>query len=82
LRAGGEARRWQEGRCIVFDDHFEHEAWNFATGPRIVLIVDMWHPDLSDEEVAVLTGLHSYAAATGAELQRYWSSNDRAQMSS
>ena len=38
LRAGGETRRWVEGECLVFDDRFEHEAWNRGDGDRLVLI--------------------------------------------
>src|SRR5581483_3620799 len=47
IRVGGETRSWEEGRCLVFDDYFEHEAWNHADEDRIVLIVDLWHPGLS-----------------------------------
>ena len=36
---------------MVFDDSFYHEAMNASDKPRVVLIVDVWHPDLSDEEV-------------------------------
>jgi beta-hydroxylase len=39
LRAGDETRRWQPGRCLVFDDTFEHEAWNHGAADRVVLIV-------------------------------------------
>ena len=39
LRSGGETRRWQPGRCLVFDDTIEHEAWNHGGGERVVLIV-------------------------------------------
>jgi len=36
----------------VFDDSHEHEAGNDDTQmPRAVLIVDFWHPDLTDAEV-------------------------------
>ncbi|MEJ0071849.1 MAG: aspartyl/asparaginyl beta-hydroxylase domain-containing protein [Pseudomonadota bacterium] len=31
----------------MFDDHLEHESWNFTAEPRIVLIIDLWHPDLT-----------------------------------
>lgn len=31
--------RWQEGKCVVFDDTHEHEAWNRAQGDRVVLLV-------------------------------------------
>jgi aspartate beta-hydroxylase len=34
----------------VFDDSFEHEAWNKGARERIVLIVDIWHPDLTPRE--------------------------------
>ncbi|HEX6810098.1 MAG TPA: aspartyl/asparaginyl beta-hydroxylase domain-containing protein [Planctomycetota bacterium] len=39
LRAGGEIRRWQAGRCVIFDDTFEHDAWNRGASDRVVLIV-------------------------------------------
>jgi len=45
----------------VFDDSFEHEAWNLSDRRRTVLIVDVWHPDLSDDEVLLLDGLQRYA---------------------
>ena len=40
---GGEARRWREGEVLLFDDSFEHSAWNDTDLPRLVLIVDLWH---------------------------------------
>lgn len=52
-----ESRGWEEGRCIVFDDSFVHEARNNGATTRIVLIADIWHPDLSDAEVRVLNQL-------------------------
>ena len=54
LIVGGEPRRWQEGRAFCFDDSFTHETWNRSDQRRIVLIVDVWHPDLSDIEVRAL----------------------------
>jgi aspartate beta-hydroxylase len=50
LRVGGETHVWQEGRCVTFDDTFEHEAWNHGNRDRVVLIVDGWNPDLSEPE--------------------------------
>ncbi len=75
LRVGGIERTWEERRCLVFDDSFRHEAWNDGNRPRIALVVDLWHPDLADDEVALLNGLHRYATATGIGLTRYWSRN-------
>lgn len=39
LRIGAETRTWRAGECLVFDDTFEHEAWNHADSERVVLIV-------------------------------------------
>jgi aspartyl/asparaginyl beta-hydroxylase (cupin superfamily) len=75
VRVGGTTRTWQVGRCIVFDDSFTHEVWNFGDRRRVVLVVDLWHPDLTDDEVSLLNGMHRYATATGTNLARYWSRN-------
>lgn len=58
IRVGKETRQWKEGKCLVFDDCFEHEAWNHSTKARLVLVVDLWHPDLSSREIQLITGLH------------------------
>jgi aspartate beta-hydroxylase len=52
VRVAREIRRQREGRCVVFDDSFEHEVWNHADAPRYNLFMQIWHPDLSDEEIA------------------------------
>lgn len=44
----GEARTWVEGRCTVFDDSFVHSVWQNSTQARIILIVDVWHPQLDE----------------------------------
>jgi Aspartyl/Asparaginyl beta-hydroxylase len=75
IRVAEETRSWREGECLVFDDYFEHEAWNHAEGDRIVLIIDLWHPGLSATEVRLLGGLQRYAYAHARRLGRYWSAN-------
>jgi aspartate beta-hydroxylase len=57
IRVGGQEHVWQEGRCVTFDDTWEHEAWNRSGQTRVVLIVDSWHPDLSEVERAAVTDL-------------------------
>ena len=47
IRVGRETRGWEEGKCIVFDDTFEHEAWNRSGQTRVVLIFDVWNPYLT-----------------------------------
>ena len=51
MRVGDETRELEEGKCIIFDDSFNHEAWYDGDQTRINLIVDFWHPDLTDPEV-------------------------------
>ncbi len=80
LRVGGVTAGWQEGRCIVFDDSFSHEVWNDGDRRRLVLVLDLWHPDLGDDEVALLSGLHRYGAANGSIPQRYWARNEAARL--
>jgi aspartate beta-hydroxylase len=50
LCAAGEKRAWQEGRCLIFDDSFVHEAWNDSDQPRVVMLLDIWNPQLSEVE--------------------------------
>jgi aspartate beta-hydroxylase len=54
LNVGGEMHEWQEGRAIVFDDTYEHEAWNRSDRTRVVLIFDIWNPHLTEVERAAI----------------------------
>jgi beta-hydroxylase len=47
LRVAAETRSWQEGRCLIFDDTAEHEAWNDSALPRGVLLLDFLRPGFS-----------------------------------
>ncbi len=44
IRVGSEIRHWEEGRVMIFDDVFEHEAWNRTDGTRAVLLIDVMRP--------------------------------------
>ncbi|HEX9966080.1 MAG TPA: aspartyl/asparaginyl beta-hydroxylase domain-containing protein [Allosphingosinicella sp.] len=50
FRVGNEIRQWEEGKLLIFDDTIEHEAWNEGSGDRVVLIFDIWRPELSEQE--------------------------------
>lgn len=50
LRVGNYQREWREGEAFVFDDSVEHEAWNHSAQPRVVLLFDVWRPELTEEE--------------------------------
>lgn len=54
LRVAGETREWRDGELLIFDDTFEHEAWNHSDHLRVILLMDTWHPDLSEiEKIAI-----------------------------
>jgi len=44
IAVGGEVAHWEEGRSLVFDDGYEHHAWNGGDGVRAVLFVDFARP--------------------------------------
>eukprot|EP00928_Gymnodinium_smaydae_P029961 TRINITY_DN22412_c0_g2_i1.p1 TRINITY_DN22412_c0_g2~~TRINITY_DN22412_c0_g2_i1.p1 ORF type:complete len:648 (-),score=90.56 TRINITY_DN22412_c0_g2_i1:362-2305(-) len=49
IRVGDEWRRWEAGKCLVFDDSFEHEVQHHGVDPRVVLIADIWHPEFDED---------------------------------
>ena len=51
MRDGDETKELKEGYPILFDDSFNHEAWHNGDKTRINLILDFWHPELTDGEV-------------------------------
>ncbi|KAL1396198.1 hypothetical protein pipiens_001256 [Culex pipiens pipiens] len=50
LRVAEQTRSWESGQWLIFDDSFEHEVWHNGTGTRLVLIVDFWHPELTETQ--------------------------------
>jgi aspartate beta-hydroxylase len=65
LRVGNEQREWQAGNAWVFDDTIEHEAVNGSDRARVVLIFDIWRPELTLEErgqvAALLAAIDSFS---------------------
>jgi aspartyl/asparaginyl beta-hydroxylase (cupin superfamily) len=59
FRVGNEVREWEVGKLLIFDDTIEHEAWNDSEEDRVVLIFDIWRPELSEQEKFELTALFS-----------------------
>jgi aspartate beta-hydroxylase len=50
LRVGNETRPPVEGKAWLFDDTIEHEAWNDSAETRVILLFEVWRPELSAEE--------------------------------
>jgi aspartyl/asparaginyl beta-hydroxylase (cupin superfamily) len=57
FRVGNETRKWEVGKALIFDDTIEHEAWNDSGEDRLVLIFDIWRPELSEAERKAVTAM-------------------------
>jgi aspartyl/asparaginyl beta-hydroxylase (cupin superfamily) len=57
FRVGNDTRDWVEGKAWAFDDSIEHEAWNASDRTRVILLFDVWRPELSEEERALVVAL-------------------------
>lgn len=44
IRVGGEVAHWEEGKSLLFDDGYPHEAWNETDDVRVVLFADILRP--------------------------------------
>ena len=56
-RVGDERRDVVRDEVWAFDDSINHEAWNNSADDRIVLIFDVWHPGLTEQERRDITSL-------------------------
>jgi len=59
FRVGNQVREWEVGKLMIFDDSIEHEAWNESDEDRVILIFDVWRPELDERERHELTALFS-----------------------
>ncbi|KAL7526916.1 hypothetical protein ACHAWF_001966 [Thalassiosira exigua] len=50
LSVGDETRQWLEGKVILFDTSIYHDAVNDSDETRYILMLRIWHPDLTTKE--------------------------------
>ncbi|MGB0905891.1 MAG: aspartyl/asparaginyl beta-hydroxylase domain-containing protein [Maricaulaceae bacterium] len=50
---------WQKGETMLFDDSFEHSAWNKTKDSRVVLIFEAWRPDMTQGEIKAVEASYS-----------------------
>lgn len=65
FRVGNDTREWAEGKAWVFDDTIEHEAWNRSDQTRVILLFEIWRPELTDEERRLVTAMFEAIDAYG-----------------
>jgi len=59
LRVGPITTSWD--RTVVLDDSYDHAAWNDSPARRVVLLVDIWHPDVTHQEREDIVAMFQYA---------------------
>jgi len=57
LRVGEDTRITERGKAWAFDDSINHEAWNRSDQDRIILLFDVWRPELDESERHLITAL-------------------------
>jgi aspartyl/asparaginyl beta-hydroxylase (cupin superfamily) len=73
FRVGNEQREWRKGAAWAFDDTIEHEAWNGSSQQRIVLIFDVWRPELTAQERDLVAALMGAIDTFGSGRSDAWS---------
>ena len=54
---GSETRTWQDGVPLIFDDSINHEAFNDGPQARVILLFEIWRPEIDEADRIALTGL-------------------------
>lgn len=66
LRVGNHTRAVEAGKVMIFDDSIQHEAWNDSAATRVILLFEIWRPELNEAERAGLTRLFEAIGSYGA----------------
>ena len=60
IKVGTYTCSWQAGKMLVFDDSYVHTVWHKSedrgtqAGERVLLIFDVWHPQVDTHERKIL----------------------------
>ena len=81
IKVADEKRQWENGKAIVFDTSFTHSTGNFTDDERLVLIIDFWHPDLSEKERQALEFVYDarnkFESGKAKEIDASWVKDGR-----
>jgi ornithine lipid ester-linked acyl 2-hydroxylase len=76
IKVKDETRYWQDGSSLIFDDSFQHSAWNLSAEPRVVLFVDFLRPllfplNIMNEWIVELIGKSDFVQDMNKNLHKY-----------
>jgi beta-hydroxylase len=60
IRVGSQSRGWEPGKCLIFNDMIEHEAWNHGVSRRVVLLIEFARPGAEVRELHMSEDLASF----------------------
>lgn len=73
LKVGDEELEWKNGQCLIFDDSFSHSVRHDGDQDRIVLILDIWHPETDRplrDDIIEVTGNRRFMMKDAREFMR------------
>ena len=62
IQVGPLVREWIPGQALVLDDSYRHAVWNDTDSKRVILLVDIWHPDVTPRERHEIVDMFAQAA--------------------
>ena len=65
IRVATSVRSYQQDQALVLDDSYDHEVWNDTQENRVVLLVDIWHPDVTQAEKEAVVDMFQAAKRDG-----------------
>lgn len=65
IRVATSVQSYDQDQVLALDDSFDHEVWNDTTENRVVLLVDIWHPDVKQAEKEAVVGMFQEAKRDG-----------------
>jgi aspartyl/asparaginyl beta-hydroxylase (cupin superfamily) len=66
IRVADIEKGYVAGQTIFFDSSFTHSVENAASNARDILLFNVWHPELSDDEISALTMIRELWPASTA----------------
>ncbi|XP_050409295.1 aspartate beta-hydroxylase domain-containing protein 2 [Patella vulgata] len=65
LTVGNDQCTWNDRECLIFDDSFLHSATNYGKKERVILLFDIWHPDIPYSKRLLLQDIFSAVPLDG-----------------
>lgn len=65
IHVGPTIQSWIQDQAMVLDDSYNHQVWNNTNDERVVLLIDIWHPDVRPREREEIVRMFQHAKLQG-----------------